>query len=198
VRPGEVRLGEVRRAEVRPGEVHRAEVRRYFTGFVSPGIPGVHPSLQPCEMVLVRHRACLLRLAMGIEANFPDSVECNVRLSGHIGRSEIVSSQVPITHLIWSLLMNIYFSSSLFAIQTVVLTRLFLRLILAPHHHDTAAAYAVLAEEHMPDAHNFSTASSPYERSPTVIPLSRTAPTPHPLSSPPRREGHLADTSWSP
>jgi hypothetical protein len=61
-----------------------------------------------------------------------------------------------------------------------------------------AAAYAVLAEEHMPDAHDLSTASSPYERSPNVIPLSSTAPTPHPLSSPPRREGHLPDTSWSP
>jgi hypothetical protein len=119
-------------------------------------------------------------------------------LSGHIGRSEIVGSQVPITHLIWSLLMNISFSPSPFAIQTVVLTRLFLRPILAPHHHDTAAASAVLAEEHMPDAHDLSTASSPYERSPNVIPLSSTAPTPHPLSSPPRREGHLADTAWSP
>jgi hypothetical protein len=64
------------------------------------------------------------------------------------------------------------------------LTRLILRSILTSVHHDTAAC-AVFAQEHLDDAFDLPTAASPPEWFPWGFPLSGTAATPHPLSSPP-------------
>jgi hypothetical protein len=53
----------------------------------------------------------------------------------------------------------------------------------------------VAAREHTDDARDLPTASSPPERSPCALPFSDTAPTPDPLSPPPRGEGHLHGSS---
>jgi hypothetical protein len=63
----------------------------------------------------------------------------------------------------------------------------------APIHHDTIASCAVLAQEHPDAARDIPKTSSPPKQSPCTISVSGTAATPHPLISPPSREGHPSD-----
>ncbi len=73
--------------------------------------------------------------------------------------------------------------------EDIGLTNLFLRPMLALIRHDTAAPCVVRAQEYTGDARDIPIAASPPKWSPYASPLSGTAPTPHPLLTPPHGEG---------